>query len=278
MAMKVGVASHIYWDYHGAKLDMESAFGEIAGMGFYSTELLCESRFFPHWGTGRVMEGGRVVKGLAKSAGLKVTLHAPHYDFNIATWNEGLRAEVLRQLGDCIRLAGLLESDIVVVHPGKVASNKFPRSISVGNAVENLRSLAAEAADLGVTICLENMNASPNSLGVEAGELRRMVDEAASDRVKVCLDIAHVNTTGLSVDEFIRPLRGEIAHVHISDNLGDKGHHPLGVGNIDFNKALEAIEPYDGILNIEGWIPKNKRVYLAESRRHLLELVARHQR
>ncbi len=271
--MKVGAALHIFWDDMRMEVDVDKALAEIADIGFYSAEFLCDTSFFPGWGENDLFDKASAIKAKLDNAGLKATIHAPHYDFNIAVNNAGLRSEMAAQVRDCIDVAATLGSDVVVLHPGTVSSRKFTRQSCLDRAVGFLGEMEGYAGDLGVRICLENEVQSRKSLCFEPEEMRAVLDEINSKNVGVCLDIAHVNTTKRPLKDFLGLLRKDIFHVHISDNVGDSHHLPIGKGDIDFRAAIAELRPYGGILNIEGWITDGRKTSLTNSRRHLVELI-----
>ncbi|MBU0761584.1 MAG: sugar phosphate isomerase/epimerase [Candidatus Altiarchaeota archaeon] len=271
--MKVGAALHIYWDDKRKGLEYVSVLNELAEMGFYSAEFLCDSGFYPMWGTEKVFSETRKIKKIIDRLGIKATIHAPHYDFNIATNNSGLMDEMVKQVKDCVRVAEILGSDIVVLHPGRISSKKFPRDLVLERAIEFLSGVESFAGGKNVKICLENETLSTKSLCSLPEEMKYVIDAVDSKNVRVCLDIAHVNTTKKPLSEFLRLLKKQIYHIHISDNVGDSHHLPIGKGNIDFKKTIRELEPYSGILNIEGWVTDGRRENLEKGRKYLLALM-----
>lgn len=271
--MKLGAGSHLWWENNELSLDYEAAIKDIAELGFYSAELLCDNSFFPGWGTKNLLREAGDVRELLDQNNLKSTIHCPHYDMNLSTWNIGLAKEVKKQLLNCISVASKLESKILVIHPGDVPSKKFPRKGCFKLMVENISKLTGPAADAGVTLCLENHSNTPNSLCITPEEIMRALDEVNSESLKVCLDIAHVKSTGIPFEDFIKPLKKDIRHIHISDSYGGSEHLPIGCGEIDFEKALKPLKGYKGIMTLEGWVNGNRKETVADSREKLTKII-----
>ncbi len=68
------------------------------------------------------------IKEVVASTRLGVTVHAPYGDLNLATLNDPIWRESIRQIEVCIEKAGDL-TDRVTIHPGtsRRRANSFPR-------------------------------------------------------------------------------------------------------------------------------------------------------
>ena len=76
------------------------------------------------------------------------------------------------------------------------------------------------------------------------------------------LDVAHAYLQG-EIFQFIETFGSKIKHVHVSDNRGKADQHlPLGEGNINWSKVLDALEDvnYDGWLVIESYQKMGKSI------------------
>jgi sugar phosphate isomerase/epimerase len=272
--MKVGVSTQIFWNYE--KLDVEYALTHLADdLKFECAEIHCQSPMFEDWGTPRAKETKQGIRDVLSTLDMAVSLHAPYHDLNIATLNLGVQGEVVDQIAESINTANYLDSKIVVVHPGFVASRKYKRNIVFDAMIENFRKLSGIAEDLNVQLCMENIAVKPKAMGVHVKEIHRIHDLVNSDNFKICLDSAHANTTGLSPDHFAEELRDYVDHVHISDNTGTDDHLPIGLGGIDFDKFLKALKPYDGFLIIEGWMPRNQDYFLQWDKKQIDDILQR---
>lgn len=270
--MKVGISTQIFWDYE--KLDMEYILRHLADdLRFECAEIHCQSPMFKSWGTPEAGKTKEEIRDLLSTLDIDVSLHAPYHDLNIATLNLGVRKEALNQIEECIETANYLDSKIVVVHPGYLASRKYLKKQVVDVMVSNFKRLAERSEDYDVLLCMENISSKPKALCVHIKEIRNICDLVDSDHFGVCLDAAHANTTGLSPAHFAEELRDYVRHVHISDNTGIDDHLPIGLGNIDFERFLRALKPYDGYIIIEGWMPRNQDYFLRWDRKQIGDLI-----
>jgi sugar phosphate isomerase/epimerase len=108
-------------------------------------------------------------------------------------------------------------------------------------AVQNVRSLGEYAADLGLEIALE---LEPFSLSLlnDVPSMDRFLSEVNLPAVRANLDISHL-VLAQQPPSAIARLKGNIAHVHISDCDGKvHGDLPPGRGVVDFPPYLRAIK------------------------------------
>lgn len=269
--MLIGVSTTIMWDYK--KLDLPKAINHcIEDLGFESVEIHCESPFFKGWGSKRGEKTKKEIKDTISTLDAELSLHAPYHDCNIATLNRGIEKEVISQIMECIETAHYLETDIVVVHPGFIASRKFERKAVLKKMIEKLKEITNYAENHGVKICLENLSAKNKAMCVEIPEIKKVIKSIDNESLKITFDIAHANTTKSGPLKYIKELKDYIEHVHISDNTGSNDHLTLGQGNINFEEVLKNLRPFDGHLIVEGWIPENEDPFLTYSLNELQKI------
>jgi sugar phosphate isomerase/epimerase len=205
-------------------------------------------------------EGGfrERVKEIYETTNLVLSLHAPLSDINIASVNEGIWEESVRQIKESIENTYEFIDDICVVHPGILSplSVQTPEK-AVQKAIEGLTALCEFAAECGLRIAVENLPSINMMLGRYLDELIQIVRGVNMDNLGICLDVAHANTTK-TLDEFLnirdRAEDMDIIHLHASDNFGaDDLHLPLGKGNLDWKKVLNGINDYEyeGVMVME---------------------------
>ncbi|MDI6639684.1 MAG: sugar phosphate isomerase/epimerase family protein [Methanocellales archaeon] len=271
--MRIGASTAIYWNYK--EHDLPAAMKHMCDMGFSCVEILCEHPFYTNWATEDAEKEKESIKELLDSYELDVSVHAPYHDLNIASLNPGIRSETVRQLREAIEVASDLNAEVLVVHPGFVASRKYPRSMAHAIMVDTLIDIADYAGGADVVIGLENIADKPKALAVHATELVRTVADVGSKNLRVTFDVAHANTIGTPLIDFVDTLGKLIKHVHVSDNKGFDDHLPIGVGNIDYRAVLSKLieNGYKGLLIIEGWIPSDPDQFVKLSKDKLKDML-----
>ena len=198
------------------------------------------------------------VRAIHETTNLALSLHAPLSDINIASVNEPMWEESLRQVKESIENAYEFIDDICVVHPGFLSplSVQMPEK-AVQKAAAALTTLCEFAADRGLRIAVENLTSANMLMGRYPDELVQIVRGVDMDNLGICVDIAHANTTS-TLDEFLdiaaKAEGVEIIHMHASDNFGEQDLHlPLGEGNLDWKKVLHGITDngYEGLVVFE---------------------------
>lgn len=184
------------------------------------------------------------------STGLKVTVHAPYGDLNLATLNDPIYRESIRQVCACIEHAADL-TDRVTIHPGYMSpvGKLMPQKIW-DLQKDALRQIGKVASDNGVLACLENMIGIKEFLCRSPEELIGMTE--GIEGIGMTFDFGHANTVG-KIAAFL-PYAGRANHIHIHDNHGQSDEHlALGDGTIDWKVVgKEIASRYHGIAVVEG--------------------------
>ncbi|WP_406696402.1 sugar phosphate isomerase/epimerase [Singulisphaera sp. Ch08] len=117
----------------------------------------------------------------------------------------------------------------------------IPPAEQWATGVANVRTLGEHALDLGLEIALE-LEPFHLSLLNDVESMSRFLTDVAHPAVKANLDISHLVLAQQSA-ALIERLRGQVAHVHISDCDGKvHGDLPPGRGVVDFAPYLQAIK------------------------------------
>jgi sugar phosphate isomerase/epimerase len=104
------------------------------------------------------------------------------------------------------------------------------------------------AASYGLTVVLENYKAPFDRAATFKGILTAIPD------LKLHLDFGHTNFGRDGYEVFCKELGEHIHHVHFSDNRSKADDHiPLGVGNVNWKKAVKSLKEtgYDGTITLE---------------------------
>lgn len=176
----------------------------------------------------------RQVREMLETTRLGASVHAPYGDLNIATLNDPIWRESIRQLESCIEHAAPL-TDTVTIHPGYISpvGKMMPQKVWELQK-EALRQIGRCAVEHGVLACLENMISFKEFLCRFPDELIGMTE--GIEGIGMTFDFGHANTVG-KVDEFLRHV-DKASHIHIHDNHGVSDEHlMLGAGTIDWVKT-----------------------------------------
>jgi len=194
--------------------------------------------------------------GLLDSYQVKLTVHSPLSDINLASHNQLIRNSSITAVKRSMDRAVEWNADLVVVHPGSmpIMGKKIADSILKYN-LESLVECADYAQDLGIYMCVENMPVIEGLLYQDLNELNSLLEEI---EVYMTLDVGHAHNSGFSSAQMFD--YSLIKHVHLSDNDGTfDQHNALGTGNIDFNSIFKnmAEAQYDGIVMVEVKDPRD---------------------
>ena len=167
-----------------------------------------------------------------KDCGLDVCIHAPTVDINIASLNEGIKAE------------------------RKIGRNDPPlRKQALEYACQSISELVDYAEN--VIISVENMPIRPVFLGNTIEELEMFKSECGCG---ITIDLGHGNTT--KNNEELLELK-DITYCHLNDNDGVKDQHiPLGDGTLDLEllkkvkRGIIELNDFDNVLKSKKVIEK----------------------
>ena len=191
------------------------------------------------------------IRDIISTANLRITVHGPFSDLNLAALNDPTWNETVRQIKQCVELSADF-TDTVVVHPGALSPlDSQMKDQAWDRNIEALRVLAAHAEEHGVRLCLENMPNMEKLLCRTPDELFGMVETIGSDSLGTTLDIGHANTTK-NIPAFLKHAE-RINHVHVHDNKGTADEHlAVGDGTADWSKVFKGLKDYNGALVVEG--------------------------
>ncbi|MFA6226181.1 MAG: sugar phosphate isomerase/epimerase family protein [Methanoregula sp.] len=181
---------------------------------------------------------------------LGISVHAPFGDLNLATLNDPIWRESIRQIYTCITHASAF-TDRITIHPGYLSPVGKLVPQKVWNLQkEALRQIGKCAEEYSVLACVENMISVKEFLCQLPEELIGMAE--GIEGIGMTFDFGHANTLG-KVNGFL-PYVKKASHIHIHDNHGTSDEHlALGDGLINWTVVGNAVaENYNGIVVIEG--------------------------
>ena len=186
---------------------------------------------------------------LINSYSLKYTIHSPFIDLNIASLNSALAILSVEEIKRSINLANMIDSNIVVVHPGTVSfSGRGKEDIIYKIGKDSLIDIGDYAKDHNVNACIENL---PKIEGFMYQDVNQLNETLLELDLPMTLDIGHAHTAGFTPDEIYFD---SIKHIHVHDNPGDDDTHlTFGEGSFAVNEFFDIFTQnnYDGIYMLE---------------------------
>ncbi len=183
---------------------------------------------------------------------------------------DSVRRACFDEFRRCASIFSATGARIMNIHPCYSCPPAMKKDLVALN-IEALKPLSRLAADCGLTLVLENFEAPFDSVSTYA----RILEEVPG--LEIHLDFGHANFGRDNGEDFCKYLGGHIKHVHFSDNRGKVDDHmPLGVGSVDWKKAVSALKSigYDATITLEVFCEDRHVLfqYLELSRRHVLDL------
>jgi sugar phosphate isomerase/epimerase len=213
---------------------------------------------------------GKEIGRLCSDLGLGIVGHTAWYLPLASPFAELRKAarDLYRRALDSFAAAGV---ELVNVHPDPRVPLHSKDQVRKMNA-EAIGQLARDAAPLGITIMVENLDRGFS----DVDDLRAVLD--ADPELRFHLDVGHANLNlGLGGTNrsarLLEAFADRLAHVHLSDNRGGDQdlHLPLGAGAIDWKNVVRLLKGagYDGTVTLEVF--SREREHLRVSRRLWLE-------
>jgi len=207
-----------------------------------------------------------------------VSIHAPS-DLTVAHVDDDAHREFAEHcVKELVRTAPSIDCGRVVFHGfyhvTEIESQSLAMSLRKAasqRCVDSVKRLGKIACDLGVEICLENINACVRLdrmyylvFGASPSDLMETSVKVGSDSFRFCFDAAHAynfskvisesqqmqaiyNAQTLSVSDFFRIVSDNVSIIHLSDAKGNVAglrqaeHLPLGNGDVDIKTLLGAV-------------------------------------
>ena len=124
--------------------------------------------------------------------------------------------------------------------------------------VDQLKKLSAQAADKGVTLCVEPLNRFETSFMNLSSQAIEVVDRVDSAACGILLDTFHMNIEERSIGDAIRAAGKRVRQIHTCEN--DRG--APGSGHVPWQEVAKACRDigFDGPYVIESFTNKVKSI------------------
>lgn len=198
-----------------------------------------------------------VLRRVIRARDLRLSVHAPFADINIASTSPTIKSAIIRRLKKSMKLSAQLSPECWVFHPGiqSAVSDAIP-GLDWKINLNSIRELIKEAAEYDLKIAIENVPDPFPFLIKRSKEFEMLYKDLGKDGINlgITFDVGHANING-QVNEFLEKFREKIVHAHLHDNNGDLDEHlGLGHGNINWPSVIETLKRinYRGALVIES--------------------------
>jgi sugar phosphate isomerase/epimerase len=195
---------------------------------------------------------------------LDVVAHAAYF-IPISSPFLSLRGTALGEFRRALEAAARIGAQMMTVHYRGIPP-LFPAERCPEWHIEVLGPLCAQAAEMGVTILLENAPGLPGQIDHIAHILEVI------PALGFHLDSGHTHVEGGTdmFEKYLERIGGRLMHVHLSENDGSRDQHlPLGTiprSHIDWPARIARLKAsgYDSTISLEVFAPE--RAYLLQSR------------
>ena len=187
----------------------------------------------------------RLIKDECDKAGLPIVSVAC-VAVGLIDFNPSVQRFHVERVKAYLDMAYLFEAKNVLLVLGEYIWQKevIPPGEQWAAAVKHVRALGEYAAELSLEIALE-LEPFQLSLLNDVTSMARFLEDVDRPAVKANLDISHLALARQPAAD-VAKLRGQVAHVHISDCDGRvHGDLPPGRGVVDFPSYLQAIKALD---------------------------------
>jgi sugar phosphate isomerase/epimerase len=200
---------------------------------------------------------------------LDVVAHAAYY-IPISSPFPSLRRTALQEFQRALEGANRIGARMMTVHYRRIPP-LFPPERCPEWHVEVLRPLCTRAAEMGITVLLEN---APGPRG-QIEHITHILE--AVPALGFHLDSGHTHVEGGTdmFETYLERVGERLMHVHLSENDGSRDQHlPLGAvprNEIDWASRIARLKArgYDSTISLEIFAPE--RAYLLQSRDLLRE-------
>lgn len=167
------------------------------------------------------------------------SVHVPVWDMNLTSECAHLRNAVLESYKATIAFASRIEARHVVLHTGWCSDPHFSKELGRSRARAALEKLVEFNKVYDQLLLVENIGSPAASLFTK----RQFVDflDGFPGNVGYVVDIGHAHINKWQIEPLLHELGNRLYALHIHDNDGYRDEHaPIGRGNIDWKRVLDA--------------------------------------
>lgn len=179
----------------------------------------------------------------AKDNDLKIGLHLPFHDLNLASPDTVVGDRTLSVNTEWLQRLAEYNGEHAVLHGGYAWASE-ERTEALQRVAERLGILAGTAKQNHVDLLLENL--IPDKLNysyIIASNVKEWASLVHNTKVQACLDTGHLAVMGASFQEAFEELGDRLASIHYSDNDAVSDLHQLpGEGKNVVSGLFEVIE------------------------------------
>lgn len=205
-----------------------------------------------------------LLRTILNDAGMDIIGHTAWY-LPFASPVPRLRQAAIESVVETFDMFTELGAQWVNVHIGR-GLRIFDHQDTLKWNSESFAALAERAEPYGLGIMIEHIP-DPE---MKISDLRAIMN--ADNRLGFHLDVGHAYVGGDKLEGLLKTFKSRLVHVHLSDNwYRTDDHLPLGVGRIDWPRAISLIQEtgYDSTITLEVFSPD--RDYLLLSARKVRE-------
>jgi sugar phosphate isomerase/epimerase len=199
------------------------------------------------------------VRHITATSGIEFCVHAPFFELNIGACCGPIRAASIECIRNGADMAHKLGANVMVVHnggyepfgpPGTTRFNDDRYKYHWDRNIESIKAINEYAQDRGITVCLENIAFDQYSIDKSFADLRE-IQEKVGPSLQFTFDMGHARLSE-GAQAGIDSLGGNIRHIHLTDNLGQKDDHlPLGDGNYDYSEFADFLKKFPHVITLE---------------------------
>ncbi len=232
------------------ELDWGQVLATARRFGYDGVEPRAQANHAPGIETTASADGRAAIRQRAADAGIAISCLATSCRYAMA--DEAELEQMMEDSRALIDLARDIGAPCMRVFGGGIAEG-MSREDAVTQVADCLAQLAPQAAEAGVTLCVETHDS-----WCDANDLARVIERVGHPSVQVNWDIMHPYRAGMAIDEAFAAIGPYVRHCHFHDGKPkDEGGGlcPIGEGFVDHRRAIELLTGigFEGHLSGE-WI------------------------